>query len=382
MSRSTAFLDFKFFVSYADEDKKWAQWIVWELDNAKPRYPCIAQFKDFAPGMNFMQKMREAAEADCTLALFSPHYFRSKYCQQELDAALTGDANRLLSVRVEPCDPGAFLQNHIYIDLVNMSLNGARDALLSGLEAYLTLVRSHRGKPAFRQRPRFPGTPDQTRAHFIPLSPTDKGPLKVLFLGPQVGGLSPRDQLQAMKRSVTQARFPASIYFKGFFQVHVNTLFEKLNQETPHVFHFSGKQNGGDILMRTENGGLTAVSDRALAGMFQSLDQGLQLVIIDTCFSLRCATTIAKVVPCAMGVEADICETDATTFYSIFYQAIASGRSLKEAAGQARSALKFAKASESRIPVLRCREGVDPAKVFLVRPKNVRGGNKTRSRGE
>ena len=52
-----------------------AQWIVWELDNAKPRYQCIAQFKDFAP-----------------------HYFRSKYCQQELDAALTGDANRLLAV--------------------------------------------------------------------------------------------------------------------------------------------------------------------------------------------------------------------------------------------------------------------------------------------
>ena len=77
------------------------------------------------------------------------------------------------------------------------------------------------------------------------------------------------------------------------------------------------------------------MSDRALAGMFQSLDQGLQLVIIDTCFSLRCAITIAKVVPCAMGVKADITENDATTFYSIFYQAISSGRSLKDAAGQA-----------------------------------------------
>ena len=197
--------------------------------------------------------------------------------------------------------------------------------------------------------------------------PAVEGPLKVLFLAPKVGGLAPRDQLQAMKRSIAQARFPQSIHFKGVFQVHVNSLFKELNQGVPHVFHFSGKQNGGDILMRTENGGLTTVSDIALAGMFQSLDQGPQLVIIDTCFSLRCATTIAKVVPCAIGVAGDIFAEDATTFYSVFYQAVASGRSLKDAASQAWSALKFANVSESQIPQLRCREGVDPSKVFLVR---------------
>lgn len=256
---------------------------------------------------------------------------------------------------------------------MNKSIDEARNALLSGVEAYLTLTRKRSGKPAFRQRPVFPGPlQDKTPARIQPTLSTVDGPLKVLFLAPQVGGLAPRDQLQAIKRSVAEARFPQSIHFKGVFQVHVNTLFQELNQDPPHVFHFSGKQNGGDILMRTEDGGLTTVSDMALAGMFQSLDQGLQLVIIDTCFSLRCATTIAKVVPCALGVEGDIYEQDATTFYSVFYQAIASERSLKDAVAQARSALKFTKVSESQIPQLRCRAGVDPTKVFLVRPKDTK----------
>lgn len=372
MARSNISREGKFFVSYAGEDIKWAQWIVWELENAKPRYRSIAQFKDFAPGMNFMQKMREAAEADCTLALFSPHYFRSRYCQQELDAALTGDVSRLLAVRVKPCDPGAFLRNRIYIDIVDKSLDESRDALLSGVEAYLTLTRKRGAKPAFRQRPLFPGPlQDKAPSRIQPILSASKadGPLKVLFLAPQVGGLTPRDQLQAIKRSVAEARLPQSIRFKGVFRVHVNTLFEELNQDSPQVFHFSGKQNGGDILMRTKEGELTTVSDMALAGMFRSLDQGLQLVIIDTCFSLRCATTIAKVVPCALGVEGDIYEQDATTFYSVFYQALASGRSLKDAVAQARSALKFTKVPESQIPQLRCRAGVDPAKLFLARPK-------------
>ena len=211
--------------------------------------------------------------------------------------------------------------------------------------------------------------PTETPAPIHPPVSVAEGPLKVLFLAPHVGGLAPRAQLQAIKRSVAQARFPRSIRFKGVFQVYVNTLFQELNQETPHVFHFSGRQNGGDILMRTENGGLSTVSDMALAGMFQSLDKGLQLVIIDTCFSLRCATTIAKAVPCAMGVEGDIYEKDATTFYSVFYQAIASGRSLKDAAAQARSALKLTNVSASQTPQLRCTAGIDPAKVLLVRPE-------------
>jgi len=372
MSRSTSRRDSKFFVSYAGEDLKWAQWIVWELEKPKLRYKCVAQFKDFAPGMDFMQKMREAAEADCTLALFSPHYFRSNYCQRELNAALTGDASRLLPVRVEQCDPGAFLRNQIHIDLVNMCDDEARDALVSGVEAYLTVTRGGVGKPAFRQRPVFPGAPqqDKTLTHARPSVCTVEGPLKVLFIAPQVGGLAPRAQLRAIKRSVAQARFPKSIHFKGIFQVHVNTLFQELNQYTPHVLHFSGKQNGGDILMRTENGDLTTVSDMALAGMFRSLDRGLQLVIIDTCSSLRCATTIAKVVPCATGVEGDIYEEDATTFYSAFYQAIASGRSLKDATGQARTALKFGKVSDSEVPQLRSNANVDPGNVFLVHPKD------------
>jgi hypothetical protein len=111
---------------------------------------------------------------------------------------------------------------------------------------------------------------------------------------------------------------------------------------------------------------LTTISDTALAGMFRSLDRGLKLVVIDTCFSLRCATTVAKAVPCAMGVEGDIYEDDATTFYRTFYQAVASGRSLKDATAQAQSALRFAKVSPAQIPLLRCRAGVSPGDVVLI----------------
>jgi hypothetical protein len=67
-----------------------------------------------------------------------------------------------------------------------------------------------------------------------------------------------------------------------------------------------------------------------------------------------------------MGVEGDIYEDDATAYYSVFYQAVASGRSLKDAEAQARAALRFNKVPLSKIPQLRSRQGVDPRKVLLV----------------
>ncbi len=366
----------KFFVSYATKDDKWAKWIVWELENAKQRHRCIVQFRDFAPGMNFMERMRKAADAESTVALFSPRYFRSSYCAQELDAALTGTTNRLLPVRLEPCDPGAFLANRIYIDLAGKPIDEARDALLSGVEAYVAQTLKAGPSRGFRQRPDFPGPTQSELSEQPPISTATQEeterPLKVLFLAPEVGGLSPRKQLRDIQAAVGQTSRAAAIRFKGVFDVHVNTLFEELNRESPDVFHFSGKQSGGDILMRTEKATLTTVSDMALAGMFQSLDQGLKLVVIDTCFSLRCALRVAKVVQCAIGVEGGIYEDEAVTFYKVFYQALASGRSLKHATAQAQTALKFAKVVPGHIPQLCCRAGVDPATVFLVNPRRGR----------
>lgn len=358
----------KFFVSYSGKDEGWAKWVVWELENCRQRYSCIVQFRDFAPGMNFMERMRAAAEADCTLALFSPHYFNSRYCTQELDAALTGSAGRMLPVRVAKCDPGRFLANRIYIDLANKEIDDAREALLSGVEAYVTQTLRGRQSPRkIRQRPNFPGLLEAAETEAAgQLTAAEPGrPLRVLFLGPEVGGLDPRGQLREIQDSVNAARHPKSVRFRGVFKVHVNTLFEELNRETPDVFHFSGKQSGGDILMRMEDGTLTKVSDMALAGMFRSLDRGLRLVIIDTCYSLRCAKTIAKAVPCTIGVEGDPYEDEAVLFYRHFYQAVASGRSLKDAMAKGQAALKFAKVPANRIPQLCCQPGVDPGKIVL-----------------
>ena len=349
----------KLFVSYASADAKWAEWVVWELENGKPRHACVAQFRDFPPGTSFIDQMRAAAESECTVSLFSQSYFRSRYCRQELNAALVDPPHRLLPIRLEECDPGAYLRDRIYIDLVGRAIDEARERLLRGVEAYVMQTVRNTATRGFRRRPNFPG-PQITTVRCLPVKRAS-GPSKVLFIAPDVG-LDPRKQFQAMKASAGGA-----IEFKGVFQVQVHTLFQELNREAPDVLHFSGKQSGGNILMRTEAGTLTTISDLALAGMFDSLNHSLKLVVIDTCHSLRCAQTAAKVIPFAMGVEGDPYEDDCVLFYRVFYQALAAGTSLEGAFHQARSAARLAKVPLRNTPQLLCRSGANPAKAFLTK---------------
>jgi len=142
-------------------------------------------------------------------------------------------------------------------------------------------------------------------------------------------------------------------------------LFSKLNKFSPDVFHFSGRQDAGRIIMSTAGGGVTTIPEEALAGMFRSLE-GIQLVILDTCYSLESARKITDAVDCAIGVRSWIYDEEATQFYSAFYRAVATGRSLKDACGQAVAYCQMKKVPKSRLPELVCRRGIDAQGIRLV----------------
>jgi hypothetical protein len=46
-----------FFVSYAQADRKWAEWIAWVLEEGG--YRVLIQAWDFVPGSNWIQGMQE-----------------------------------------------------------------------------------------------------------------------------------------------------------------------------------------------------------------------------------------------------------------------------------------------------------------------------------
>jgi tetratricopeptide (TPR) repeat protein len=151
----------EFFLSYTGADQAWAEWLADQLETAG--HSVMLQAWDFRPGENFVLRMNQALErADRILAVLSPAYFGSAYATDEWTAALVRDQagrDRLLPVRIEPCDLPPLIANRIYVDLVGLDERTAAAQLLGGIE-------QGRAKPAGR-RP-FPGQPQQktTRLRF------------------------------------------------------------------------------------------------------------------------------------------------------------------------------------------------------------------------
>ena len=133
-----------FFVSYTSADRPWAEWIAWELERVG--HSTIIQAWDMQPGSNFVHEMHEATRvATRTIAVLSPAFLESDYCEAEWRAAFlkdpTGRERRLVPVRVRACEPDGLLGPLVYVDLVGLAPTASRDALLAG-------VRGERAKPA------------------------------------------------------------------------------------------------------------------------------------------------------------------------------------------------------------------------------------------
>ncbi|KAM3090819.1 toll/interleukin-1 receptor domain-containing protein [Phormidesmis sp. 146-35] len=140
-----------FFISYTGEDRAWAEWIAWTLE--EKGYLVVIQAWDFRPGGNFVLDMQRAmAEANRTIAVLSLLYLQKPFPQSEWAAAFaqdpTSQERKLLPVRVEDCNPPGILRQIVHIDIFDCNEAEAKQRLLSAVE-------DGRMKPP--QSPRFPG---------------------------------------------------------------------------------------------------------------------------------------------------------------------------------------------------------------------------------
>lgn len=169
-----------FFISYTSVDKGWAEWIAWQLEQAGQR--TLIQAWDFKSGGVFPGDMHRALHQSLrVIAVLSPAYMASSFCQPEWQAAFaddpTGAKGVLVCVRVADFEPDGLLRGRTYIDLVDLTEDNARTRLLEQLEQKRSIPASAPVYPptisaespiiAPPPSPAFPGTAARAR-----LSPT------------------------------------------------------------------------------------------------------------------------------------------------------------------------------------------------------------------
>lgn len=124
-----------FFISYNSADRRWGEWIGWQLEKAG--FTVVIQAWDFRPGQDFLQGMQEAMEAKQTIAVLSEDYLKADFTRPEWSAALVqdprGNQRTLIPVLVRPCTLKGFFATRIHIDLTNVEKKEARQKLLDGI---------------------------------------------------------------------------------------------------------------------------------------------------------------------------------------------------------------------------------------------------------
>jgi tetratricopeptide (TPR) repeat protein len=145
-----------FFVSYTQADRAWAEWLAWELEAAG--YTTLLQAWDMPAGTAFVHAMDQAVQQTRHVVLvLSPAYLRSQMAEAEwrpgFVADPSGQARRLLPVRVEACEPQGLLADRVWIDLVGADEATARARLRE------EVARALRGPGRPTTPPPFPRTP-------------------------------------------------------------------------------------------------------------------------------------------------------------------------------------------------------------------------------
>jgi hypothetical protein len=133
--------EFDFFVSYTHDDVKQAEWIAWVLNQAG--YQVIIQKWHFTPGRNWFAEMENASRmAERTVAVLSKAYGDSDYCRLEWQQAMEldpgGSKRKLVPIRIVPYEPAGYLRQVVYIDLVGLAEDEARERIIAGAHQAVT----------------------------------------------------------------------------------------------------------------------------------------------------------------------------------------------------------------------------------------------------
>lgn len=135
--------------------------------------------------------------------------------------------------------------------------------------------------------------------------------------------------------------------------VRIDDLQPILLQEVPRVVHFSGHGAAANgLVLEHDDGTWQLAPTEALADLFRILQNGIDCVVLNACFSSVQAEAIARYVPYVLGMNQAIGDRAAIEFAKGFYGALFEGRSVKDAFELGKNLIALKNIPEAQTPVL------------------------------
>jgi hypothetical protein len=204
------------------------------------------------------------------------------------------------------------------------------------------------------------------------IAPPKAEKLRVLYLtASSDGSLRVDEEIRRVKAAVRASTHRDLIDIEHLPAATPSDLLDGLARHRPHVVHFSGHASS-DMLVFDSGGDTQGPGHQLDASLFAralgAVDAPPQLVVLNACDSQGHYAWLRDVVPFVVSMTASIGDTDAITFATRFYTAIAEGQSIQGALNLARVQMLFTGLADDQVPALSCAGHLDPTQVILVLP--------------
>lgn len=201
--------------------------------------------------------------------------------------------------------------------------------------------------------------------------------VKILFVAANAGA---REQLaldieyRAIEESIRAARYRDAFQLIPKLAARPADLQQALLEHSPDVVHFACHGTAeAELVLVEDSAGSGRIPAGALASTFRVLRDNVSLVVFNACFAGEQAEAIRRSAGIAIGVRAQIADAAAIAFASALYNALAHGRSVRDAYELGVAAIQAAAPGQQELPELFEEPGLDAGAVCLIEGRDSRG---------
>lgn len=139
------------------------------------------------------------------------------------------------------------------------------------------------------------------------------------------------EEHRAVDEAIQFAKHRDQIDLRPGMALRYTDLQRLLLRHEPTVVHYAGHSDRDGIALADHHGRARPVSAEALEELFRIVSDSVKCVVLNSCLSARQAEAIARHVPCVVGLTNRVVDPVAIDFAAGFHQALASGRTVRQA---------------------------------------------------
>ena len=179
--------------------------------------------------------------------------------------------------------------------------------------------------------------------------------INILFLGTtpiDTARLRVDKEFHEIENGIQLAELRNMFVLKSKWAVTTKSLQQAFLREQPSIVHFSGHGAVEGIMVEDELGRSKLIDNNALGALFELFSEGLQCVVLNSCYSESQANEILNHVPYVIGMKSSVPDNAAIAFSIGFYSALGAGKDFEFAYNMGVVSIKLEGIAGSDIPIL------------------------------